>query len=352
MDQWSDKARSDGSAGRGTAPSPQFAAENAVANEIRIVKATVAVELSAASPLLPTLMSQLTVWARSPEIYAVVFSVPSDEASSVAPDPAASLAKAALHLQALWRIECFAKPSASLLDAPLAGPRGELAVGLAAFGTHRVAGRQFCWSLPQWPRQGTLPLAGVACKLARLPAGIGRYLALTGTAIGRADANALGLVTHCIDAESFPVIAAALADCQPIDPLLDDLHTAPDAAALPALHEVIARCFASDKISDIMAALETETGEHRDWASAALLAIQQRPPLVLLGLLRLIRTARTVDTRSSLIETYRLAVGLAASSHLADAAPSEVTIDHLFAIPEGDDLVLPTRAEIERGRAG
>ena len=53
------------------------------------------------------------------------------------------------------------------------------------------------------------------------------YLALTGRSVGRADAYRLGLVTHCIPAARFAEIRGAVADADPVDPVLDDAPRGP-----------------------------------------------------------------------------------------------------------------------------
>ena len=74
---------------------------------------------------------------------------------------------------------------------------------------------------------GLFPDVGAAWVLSRLPDAIGMYLGLTGRSIGRADAYALGLLTHCIPAQHFEEIKAALIDTWPVDPLLDERHVDP-----------------------------------------------------------------------------------------------------------------------------
>ncbi|MFX8805535.1 enoyl-CoA hydratase/isomerase family protein, partial [Acinetobacter baumannii] len=74
---------------------------------------------------------------------------------------------------------------------------------------------------------GYFPDVGMAHILARLPHRIGYYVGLTGSAIGRADAFSLGLVTHCLEPELFAEVEASLADAIPVDPLLDDRHANP-----------------------------------------------------------------------------------------------------------------------------
>ena len=92
-----------------------------------------------------------------------------------------------------WQLECFMKPTVSLIDGVVVGS----GVGISLYGTHRVAGERYRFAMPE-TGIGLFPDVGVAWAFARLPDEIGMYLGLTGRAIGRADAYRLGLATHCI----------------------------------------------------------------------------------------------------------------------------------------------------------
>ena len=91
--------------------------------------------------------------------------------------------------------------------------------------------------------------------LARLPGAIGAYLALTGRRLGRADAFALGLVTHCIDARHFDEIERGLADADTVDPLLDGLHEAAGPGELRPGGAAIDDCFSAAAVEEIRARL-------------------------------------------------------------------------------------------------
>lgn len=313
----------------------------------------------------------LTRWERDPEIYAFVFDSTSPRAFSVGGDfheflsTVASLDEA-LALQAeetglLWQIESCVKPSVALMDGLVMG----YGAGLSMFGTHRVAGAGYRIAMPE-TAIGYFPDAGATTFLGRLPSQIGVYLGLTGASVGRADALALGLVTHCIDARHFDAIRAGLADADPVDPLLDERHVAPggpDEGELRRLEPVIARCFGGATIEEIMSALATETGPARDWAQATAATLAQRPPMSLKVTLRQLRSAERFDLKVALGMEYRMAArcltradvqaGMRSAVVDKGTAPSwnpaslaEVTpamVDAVFA-PLGDrELALPPR---------
>ena len=56
-----------------------------------------------------------------------------------------------------WALECFSKPSVSLIDGALMGS----GVGLTAFNTHRVAGENYLFAMPE-TAIGLFPDVGAA----------------------------------------------------------------------------------------------------------------------------------------------------------------------------------------------
>jgi enoyl-CoA hydratase len=257
----------------------------------------------------------LTRWGRDPEIYAFLFDSTSSRAFSVGGDfheflgTATSLDEA-LALQAeetrlLWQIETCVKPSVALMDGLVMG----FGAGLSMFGTHRVAGAGYSFAMPE-TAIGYFPDAGATTFLGRMPGQIGVYLGLTGVRVGRADALALGLVTHCIDSHHFDAIRAGLADADPVDPLLDERHVppgAPDEGELHQLRPAIARCFGGATVEEIVRALAAETGQERDWAQATAATLAQRPPMSLKVTLRQLRSAERFDLKAALEMEYRVA---------------------------------------------
>jgi hypothetical protein len=121
---------------------------------------------------------------------------------------------------------------------------------------------------------------------------------------------AAGLLTHCIPASAFPDIVAALADGQPVDPLLDRLHEEPSADF-------------ADAATETPPALGISVGERT--------AIE-----------RLIAAARPMAVHDSLIATYRVAAALSQST----GQDEFISTDVLFSTPKTGDLQLPPRSEL------
>lgn len=315
--------------------------------------------------------------ARDPNIYALLirsrspkaFSAGGDVRELIAlhrQDPAAARAAFAREYALNWTLECFSKPTISFIDGLVMGS----GVGISLYNTHRVAGPGYRFGMPE-TAIGLFPDVGVAHALSRLPGEVGTYLGLTGRTIGRADAYRLGLATHCISSEHFDEIAAALADAQPVDPLLDDRHVDPGPGELVAVASVIAHCFAGDSVEAILARLEAVTGPDQGFAAAVLADLGKRSPMSLKVTLRHLRHAARMDLREVLTADQRLACrcleghdfaeGVRAAlvdkdnlpvwrpATLADATAS--MIEAYFApLPDVDELVLPTRAEMQAAR--
>lgn len=324
------------------------------------------------------LSESLWSFARDPQVYAVAiqsespraFCAGSDvrEVLSLARADLAAGCKAFVDEYALdWQCECFSKPTVALINGMVMGG----GVGITQFGTHRVAGEGYSFAMPE-TLIGLFPDVGACHVLARLPDHVGMYLGLTGRSIGRAEAYALGLVTHCIDAGAFEAIKAALADTWPVDTVLDERHQEPGAGELAPYREVIAHCFSAARVEDIVARLEAEGGAHRDWAQAVVEDLRRRSPLALKITHRHIREARARDLRQTLTIDYRLAVrileangdfyeGVRAALIDKDGAPrwspgriedvTDTMLDAYFAPLGARELVLPTREEMQALRA-
>ncbi len=315
-------------------------------------------------------------FARDPQTYAVVIQSASEKAFSAGGDVRELVRwgrdnrdearRAFAEEYALdWLHECFSKPTISLIDGPVMGS----GVGITLYGTHRVAGERYKFAMPECAI-GLFPDVGVAYTLSRLPDAIGMYLGLTGRAIGAADAYALGLVTHCIPAQRYEEIKAALADTWPVDPLLDERHIDPGPRELARYTGLIARCFSAATVEEIMAQLGTIDGAERPWAEGVIADLKARSPLSLKVTHRHIRDAGAFDLRQTLQVDHRLACrflegndfyeGVRAALIDKDGKPrwqpdrlEDVTpamVEDYFASMGSGELMLPTRQEMQAAR--
>jgi enoyl-CoA hydratase len=316
-------------------------------------------------------------WARNPQAYAALIRSSTDRAFCAGGDvremvawgrerPDDARRSLAAEYALNWQLDCFAKPTVSLIDGVVMGS----GVGISLYGTHRVAGERYRFAMPE-TRIGLFPDDGVSWAFARMPHNIGMYLALTGRELGRADAFRLGLVTHCIPASAFGDIAAAIGDADPVDPVLDGRHQDPGAGALADVEPAIARCFGKDSVEAIIAALDAERGATQAWAQGVLADLGRASPTSLKLTHRHVRSARTLDLSATLQQDFRLASrcmqghdfyeGVRASLIDRDQAPrwqpsriedvSAAVVDAYFASLGPDELQLASRTEMQAVRA-
>jgi enoyl-CoA hydratase len=316
-------------------------------------------------------------WTRDPQVYAAVIVSATDRAFCAGGDvremvewgkarPADARRSLAAEYALNWQLECFTKPTVSLIDGTVMGS----GVGITLYGTHRVAGERYRFAMPE-TGIGLFPDDGVSWAFARMPDEIGIYLALTGRAIGRADAYRLGLVTHCLPAARFAEVRAALGDADPVDPVLDSRHEDPGLGEIDALRPAIVRCFGQPSVEAIAAALAAERGESETWAKGALADLQRCSPTSLKVTLRHVRGVRGADLSATLKQDFRLASrfmqahdfyeGVRAGLIDRDQAPkwqpgsldqvSDAAVEAYFAPLGADELTLATRSEMQAVRS-
>jgi enoyl-CoA hydratase len=264
-----------------------------------------------------------------------------------------------------WLLECFSKPTVSLIDGLCMGS----GAGLTAFNTHRVAGENYKWAMPE-TKLGLFPDVGIARVLAKMPWPVGLYLGLTGRSIGRADAQWLRLVTHCISSSHFEAILSGLADAQPVDPLLDGLNEKLEPGDVQKDLGHINEHFSEPTLDGIFRSLARADAKGSEWAKRTLAGLRRCSPISLAITLRHIQAALCFDIRQTLIQDYRLAVrclenhdfheGVRAILREKDGNPvwkperyedlvTDVIDEYFTPLPDGD-LELPQRNEMQAAR--
>lgn len=331
--------------------------------------------LNALTPSMHRAIAErIPVWGRSPLTYCVLldsdvpqcfcagtdFSVLRDLAQA---DPAEARRALADAYGLVWQLDCFTKPTVAFMDGVVIGG----GVGISLYGTHRVAGDKYRFSMPE-TAMGWIPDHGVCHVFARLPSRIGMYLALTGHSLGAADAFELGLITHCIPSAQHTAIRTRLCDADPVDPLLDDLHVDPGPGELQPYTETVARCFSADSVDGIISRLQREDGAARSWAASVAEDLLRLAPGSLKIAHRMVREAGTLDLRETLCQDYRIACRRLAASdfgegvrrhasspggqphwepaHLADTPDAQID-SYFLALGDAAELKLLTRAEMQ-----
>ncbi|MGE0055429.1 MAG: enoyl-CoA hydratase/isomerase family protein [Hyphomicrobium sp.] len=322
------------------------------------------------------LSDEIPKTARNPDIYICALTSASDRAFCAGGDVRAlvncaktDMARArqmfAAEYQLDWLLDCFSKPTVSFINGLCMGS----GAGLSSYNTHRVAGENYSFAMPE-TAIGLFPDVGVAHKLAAMPWPIGLYLGLTGHRVGRADAFWLGLVTHCIASSHFEDILDALSQSEPVDPLLDGLHQDQDRGELERTFPMIREYFSGENLAEILRALAGAKGEAKPWAESVLAELGKYSPTSLAITDVHIRACRSLDLRETLIQDFRIAwrclegndfaEGVRAAlidkdnkprwqpGKIDDVDPAEVA--RYFAPLGENDLALPTREQMQAAR--
>lgn len=255
-----------------------------------------------------------------------------------------------------WTLECFTKPSVALINGIVMGG----GVGVCLYGTHRVAGEGTRFAMPE-TGIGFFPDAGGGWFLPRMPGKTGLYLGLTGTIINQADTFHVGAATHCIAFEHFETIKAAMIEADPIDPVLDSLHTPPEESEIETLRPAIDRVFAAPSVEEIIARLADETGEFEAWALKTRDTLFKRSPLALKVTFEHLRRGEAYTSlKDALVVEHRLTrrflqqpdlyeeirAAIVDKSRPAEWRPatlaevSDEMVRSLFASPEEGDITL------------
>jgi enoyl-CoA hydratase len=141
-------------------------------------------------------------------------------------------------------------------------------VGVSLNGSHRIAGEGFAFAMPE-VGIGFFPDVGATFFLPRLPGRLGTLLALTGERVKTADAVASGLADAFVPAARHDDLVAALADGEPVEPVVARLTAAAGDGPLMAARATIDRLFAGDTVESVLASLDTDTGDlPTRWAAA------------------------------------------------------------------------------------
>jgi enoyl-CoA hydratase len=205
-----------------------------------------------------------------------------------------------------WLLQCFRKRHVALMNGVTMGG----GVGISIFGTHRVAGENMAFAMPE-TGIGFFPDIGGSWFLPRMPGMVGMFLGLTGHICRRADAYYAGAATHCVPAAQFEAVKAAMIEAEPIDAVLDSLHEHPGESFLKKHREPIDRIFAAPSVEEIIKRLENEQGPWREWAQQTLAALAKKAPLSLKVAFEQLRRGKSYKTlKEALTVEYRLATRL------------------------------------------
>ncbi|MXP42007.1 enoyl-CoA hydratase/isomerase family protein [Altererythrobacter soli] len=195
----------------------------------------------------------------------------------------------------------YPKPIVAFMDGVTMGG----GVGISQPAKFRVATENTLFAMPEGAI-GLFPDVGAGWYLPRLPGRVGQFLALTGARLDGAECLWAGLATHYLPSERLAEAKARIVDAPgEIDRILQDLSATPPDARLAGNAEKIDRLFASDRLEDIVAALEADPS---DWAAKELKAVTAKcPATAKVALRQFAEGARMTDFADEMRSEYRLA---------------------------------------------
>ncbi len=259
---------------------------------------------------------QLETWADDPDVGAVLLRGAGEKAFCAGGDVVA-VSRSAKEGGELTRVffreeyilnrtmKTYAKPLLALIDGITMGG----GVGISVHGSHRIVGDRTLFAMPE-TGIGLFPDVGGSYFLPRLPGRLGQYLALTGARLKAADCIYCGVGTDYIVGERMEATLTALAEAElgseanaEIDDIIVGFASNVGDAPLAELRESIDRCFASDDVAEVFAALGADESE---WAEKTLAKLEGMSPLSLLVTAEEMRRGAEMSFDDCMTMEYRL----------------------------------------------
>jgi enoyl-CoA hydratase len=209
-----------------------------------------------------------------------------------------------------WRLFRFPKPYVALVDGITMGG----GVGISVHGRFRVVTERALFAMPE-TGIGLFPDVGGTYFLPRCPGALGTYLALTGARLKAADCLYVGYATHFVPSERLGEVEAALreaaaaggdAAAAAVEEALAPLSGDPGPPPLAEHRETIDRCFAHDRVEDILAALADERGDDGGWAAETRADLMTKSPTSLKVTLSQMRRGAGLDFDAAMRLEYRM----------------------------------------------
>jgi enoyl-CoA hydratase/carnithine racemase len=175
----------------------------------------------------------------------------------------------------------YAKPGVVFMDGIVMGG----GVGIACPCKYRIATERTIFAMPE-TSIGLFPDVGAGRYLSRLRGRIAQFLALTGARLDGPECVALGLATHYIPSGRLEDVKRRLIEVpEHVEAILRAASVEPPPARIVGNYAVIDRCFAADRLEDILAALEADGSE---WAMKELATLRAKSPTACKVSLRLL----------------------------------------------------------------
>jgi len=170
----------------------------------------------------------------------------------------------------------YPKPGVAFMDGVTMGG----GVGIGCPCRYRVATERTLLAMPE-TTIGLFPDVGGGRYLSRLRGRLAQFLALTGARLSGAESFRLRLATHYVPSDRLDEAKERII-AQPfrVEAILDELseENVPEARIIGNLKK-IDRYFASNRLEDILDALEARAGEGDEWCAAEAATIRKKSPM-------------------------------------------------------------------------
>jgi enoyl-CoA hydratase len=205
------------------------------------------------------------------------------------------------------RIAKFPKPYVAFMDGIVMGG----GVGLSAHSSHRIVTERTKLAMPE-VGLGFFPDVGGTFLLSRAPGEIGAYFGLTGHTMNGPDAIYARFADAVVPSSKLAILREALTKVRPgtrsdeIKILIDGFATGETSGPVAAMQPKIDAWFAHDRMQDIVAALQRDGSE---LAQSTLKTLNEKSPRGMVVTLKLLRLARTASSlEQCLVREYRAAL--------------------------------------------
>ncbi|MFE7749549.1 enoyl-CoA hydratase/isomerase family protein [Streptomyces sp. NPDC057428] len=218
------------------------------------------------------------------------------------------------------RIARFPKPYVALMDGIVMGG----GVGVSAHGDVRVVTERSRVAMPE-TGIGFVPDVGGTYLLARAPGELGTHLALTGHAVGAADAVLCGLADHFVPSHSLSGLMEALSRCTSSAEVTDAVQRyaaeAPEGE-LASQREWIDDCYSAGTVEEIIDQLTDSGLPAAKEAAATLHTVSPTALKVTLAAVRRVKHLNSLE--AALDQEFRVSCRAFAGSDLVEGVRARI----------------------------
>jgi enoyl-CoA hydratase len=202
----------------------------------------------------------------------------------------------------------YPKPTVAVMNGVTMGG----GVGISLPCSYRVATENTRLAMPE-TGIGLFPDVGGGWYLPRLPGRVGQWMALTGARLDPAECVYLGLATHYVPNGSLDeAVERIVKSPSRLQGMLGAAATKPPEPKIGDRLASINRAFASDRLEEIIAALEADES---DWANSELATLSSKSPLSCKVSLRLLAEGANRSSFAQEMEVEYALAGRVVQTH-------------------------------------